>query len=303
MRPRLPEYLAARGVQLHKRGARLVGKCPCHDDSKPSFAVLPNGKTCGCFPCDFKGDVFAVSQWMGRASNFPEAVQEVAAALGVCLPQDAARPAIRHATLPQRPAKRPEPPYVLSDSDRQKIHAARLAWTDAFHSGDPIVDRIAASLGLDRETLRHASWGESGLGLAAGIYGKPTWLCYRYRDGLKWRNPDTQADPRFQWIIGTATHPWRMEWASKPEVRTVFLTESESDCLALIQAGLEADGTAACVASPGTGFSHAWAGLFTGKRVAICFDLDPPGQAAAVKVAAWLKGYAASVAIVKGGEP
>ena len=74
LRARLPEYLQACGVELRKNGSRLVAKCPVHNDSEPSFAVFPNGKNCGCFPCDFQGDVFAVSEWMGRASTFPEAV-------------------------------------------------------------------------------------------------------------------------------------------------------------------------------------------------------------------------------------
>lgn len=300
MRRRLPEYLANRGVKLHKRGERLVGKCPVHEDSNPSFAVLSSGKDCGCYPCGFCGDVFAVSQWMGRASSFVEAVRDVAGVLGVYLPDSTAGTATRHATPPQRPAKQPEPPFTLSAGDREKLNAARLAWCDAFHSGDPIADEIAASLGLTRETLRFASWGESGLGLAAGLYGKPTWICYAYRHGLKWRNPDPQGKPRFEWLVGKATTPWRMEWALRPEVRTIYLTEGESDTLALIEAGMEEDGTAVCVASPGTSFSQAWAGLFAGKRVVLCFDLDEAGRAAAVRVAAILKGHASEILTWKG---
>lgn len=299
LRCRLPDYLTACGIELRKQGARLVGKCPRHEDASPSFAVFgAHHENCGCYPCEFTGDVFSVSEWLGRASNFPEAVQDVASALGVYLPQDAAQAATRPATAPQRPAKQPEPPpFVLSDADRRKIHAARLAWCDAFHGGNPVVDRIAENLGLDRETLRHAAWGESGLGLANG------WLAYAYPQGLKWRNPDPQAKPRFVWIVGKATAPWRMEWANKPEVQTIYLTEGESDCMALIAAGLEADGTAACVASPGTNFSPAWAELFEGKRVTICFDPDPPGVAAAAKVAAMLAPRAASVFNWKGAKP
>jgi hypothetical protein len=244
--------------------------------------------------------VFAVAEWLGRASNFPEAAKHVASVLGVYLPDATAGTATRRATPSQRPAKQPEPPHTLSAAERGEVHAARLAWCDAFDSGDVIVDRIAESLGLDRETLRHAAWGASGLGLAAGKYGKPTWLCYAYPNGLKWRNPDPLAKPRFLWNVGKPTAPWRMEWALKHEVRTVYLCEGESDCLALIAAGIESDGTAACVASPGTSFSQAWAAMFTGKQVVLCFDLDQPGQVAAVNVAGMLVGHAASVSIWKG---
>ena len=198
------------------------------------------------------------------------------------------------ATASARPAKRAEPPFVLSAADREKIHAARLAFSDAFHSDDPVIDRIAASLGLDRETLRLASWGSSGLGLAAGRYGKRVWLCYAYPHGLKWRNPEPSAKPRFEWLAGKALAPWRMEWVT-PDIRTVYVTEGESDCMALIACGLETDDIAACVATPGTSFQSGWASLFTGKRVVICFDRDDPGRKATADVAAILKGRAAVI--------
>ena len=304
MRARLPEYLTARGVELRPQGARLVARCPMHDDSTPSFALFgARHETAGCYPCGFSGDVFAVAQWLGRAGTFPEAVSDVAAVLGVTLPQGHAQGQPRAPQAPPRPAPQPAPPFTLNEADREKIHAARLAFCDAFHGGNPIVDEIAASLGLTRETLRVAAWGSCGLGLSAGSYGKPTWLCYCYPQGLKWRNPDPTAKPRFEWLAGRALTPWRWEWACKPGVATVFLTEGESDTLALIESGIEADGTAAAVASPGTSFPAAWAPLFAGKRVTLCFDRDEPGQAAAVKVSAMLRPFAAVVSIWKGGRP
>jgi hypothetical protein len=300
MRHRLPDYLAARGVDLRKNGTRLVGRCPAHDDRSPSFAVFgSHHETCGCYPCGFAGDVFAVSQWLGRSSTFPEAVQDVAGTLGVYLPQSTAGTATRPATAPQRPAKQPAPPFILSDGDRAKVYAARLAFCDAFHGGDEIIDRIAESLGLERETLRLASWGSSGLGLACPAGSSEPWLCYAYPQGLKWRNPNPKSTPRFRWIVGKATAPWRMDRVTA-ETRTLYLTEGESDCLALIQAGLEADGSAACAASPGTSFPREWGKLFTGKRVIICFDRDKAGQAATATVAGILKGHAAEILTWKG---
>ncbi len=302
LRHRLPDYLAALGVELRKNGNRLVGRCPNHDDRSPSFAVFGSRhETCGCYPCDFSGDVFAVSQWMGRASTFPEAVKDVAAALGVYLPQTTASTVARPAPAPQRRAKEPEPPFVLSDTERKTVHAARLRFSDAFWSGDPIVDRIAESLGLSRETLRIAAWGSSGLGLACPIGSSEPWLCYAYPNGLKWRNPHPKSTPRFRWIVGKATAPWRMEWVTE-KTRTVYLTEGESDCMALIESGLEADGTAACVASTGTSFPREWAKLFRGKRVVLCFDTDGPGRAATATVAVILKGHAREILTWRAGE-
>jgi hypothetical protein len=301
LKPRLADYLAALGVELRKNGNRLVGRCPNHDDRSPSFAVFgTRHETCGCYPCGFTGDVFAVSRWMGRASTFPEAVRDVAAALGVYLPQTTAGTATRPTTAPPRPAKEPEPPFILSRADKAVVDAARLRFSDAFHSGDPIIDRIAESLGLDRETLRIAAWGESGLGLACPAGSSEPWLCYAYPNGLKWRNPHPKSTPRFRWLVGKATAPWRMEWASdKP---TVYLTEGESDCMAMLAAGIEADGTAACVASPGTSFPRERASLFRGKRVVLCFDGDNAGRAATATVAAILKGHAREILTWRAGQ-
>ncbi len=298
MRPRLPEYLAASGVELRRQGSRFIGRCPIHDDRSPSFAVFgARHEVCGCHPCGFTGDVFDAAQWMGRAGDFKEAVSHVAGVLGVYLPEpggNTPRAAKRVVSAMQRQERRLAVPFTLTDAERDEIHRARLAFSDAFHGGDEIVDRIADSLGLERETLRHASWGSCGLGIASPDGKRPYWLCYAYATGLKWRNPDPESKPRFQWIVGKATAPWRMEWV-KPETETIYLTEGESDALAIIEAGIEDDGTAVAVASPGTSFPREWAPMFTGKRVVICFDRDEAGQAATKNVAVLLKEHAREV--------
>lgn len=300
LRPLLADYLAAQGVELRKQGNRLVGLCPAHDDRSPSFAVFgTRQETCGCFPCGFTGDVFAVSTWLGRSATFPEAVRDVASALGIPLPNSPAGTATRPATAPPRPAKPPEPPFTLSIAERKTVQTARLAFSNAFWGGDNVVDDIAASLGLDRETLRVAAWGSSGLGLACPRNSSKPWLCYAYPEGLKWRNPHPGQKPRFQWLVGKATAPWRMDWASGKE--TVYVTEGESDCLALIAAGMETD-SAACVATPGTSFQREWASLFTGKRVVLCFDSDQAGRAATATVAAILKGHAREILTWRAGQ-
>jgi hypothetical protein len=300
LRPLLADYLAAQGVELRKQGNRLVGRCPAHDDRSPSFAVFGSRQeTCGCFPCGFTGDVFAVSTWLGRSASFPEAVRDVASALGIPLPNSPAGTATRPATAPPRPAKPPEPPFTLSLAERKTVEAARLAFSNAFWGGDNVVDDIAASLGLDRETLRFAAWGSSGLGLACPRNSSKPWLCYAYPEGLNWRNPHPGQKPRFQWLVGKATAPWRMDWASGKE--TVYVTEGESDCLALIAAGMETE-SAACVATPGTSFQKKWASLFTGKRVVLCFDSDQAGRAATATVAAILKGHAREIHTWRAGQ-
>lgn len=215
-------------------------------------------------------------------------MRDVAAVLGVHVPQELHGSSKETVRSTPRHERKSEPSFSLSDSDREKIHIARLAFSDAWHAGETIIDDIAASLGFDRETLRWASWGTCGLGLANG------WLCYGYPHGLKWRNPDPHAKPRFVWLVGKATAPWRMDWV-KTDTLAIYVTEGESDAMALIAAGIEADGTAVAVASPGTSFPREWAALFQGKRVVLCFDTDEPGRTATTTVAAILKGHATEI--------
>jgi len=54
LRPRLVDYLTARGVELKKQGNRLVGLCPVHNDSKPSFAVFGDNHEMAACRCLFK---------------------------------------------------------------------------------------------------------------------------------------------------------------------------------------------------------------------------------------------------------
>jgi hypothetical protein len=294
LRLRLRDYLEAIGVELDPCGKRLVGLCPGHNDRNPSFAVFgEDHDRCGCFVCSHSGNVFDTSMWLGRSTTFPEAVQDVATALGVFLP-DALPGRATRLPKPPKPSKQKMPSFFPA-AEPIIIQNARDAFCEAFYSGDKIIDRIVESLGIDRETLGKVAFGMSGLGLASSFH-QPPWLCYTYPEGLKWRNPDATGNCRFYWPAGSATMPWRAELI-RPETTTVYLTEGESDCLALIAAGLEDDGTTVCVASPGTSFQQDWASLFTGKRVILNFDSDDAGQTALHKVAVCLRPYAASLEI------
>lgn len=55
LQARLPE-VASRYTRLRRRGRLLVGRCPLHHDTRPSFTVYPNG-TFFCFGCGQTGTV------------------------------------------------------------------------------------------------------------------------------------------------------------------------------------------------------------------------------------------------------
>ena len=55
----IEDVVARAGVRLRRSGARLVGRCPFHDDRTPSFTVYPEQAAYHCYGCGARGDVFA----------------------------------------------------------------------------------------------------------------------------------------------------------------------------------------------------------------------------------------------------
>lgn len=77
------EEIIGEFVSLRRSGRSWMGRCPFHDDSSPSFSVVP-GQGFRCFGCGETGDVFTfVMKRLGL--DFPEAVRWVAARVGITL--------------------------------------------------------------------------------------------------------------------------------------------------------------------------------------------------------------------------
>ena len=79
-------------VALRKRGKRLVGLCPFHQERTPSFTVDPETGLWHCFGCKAGGDLFRFVEMIEKVT-FAEAVEHLARRLGVAprQPADAAR--------------------------------------------------------------------------------------------------------------------------------------------------------------------------------------------------------------------
>jgi DNA primase len=78
-------------VKLRKQGSAHVGLCPFHAERSPSFQVVANRGFYHCFGCGKHGDAFA---WLmeREGMSFPEALEQLARAAGVDLPQKRERP-------------------------------------------------------------------------------------------------------------------------------------------------------------------------------------------------------------------
>jgi len=71
------EEVVGQYVQLTQKGRNLLGLCPFHSETKPSFTVAPDKGIFYCFGCGAGGNVIAFMMQHQRLS-FPEAAQELA---------------------------------------------------------------------------------------------------------------------------------------------------------------------------------------------------------------------------------
>lgn len=53
----IADVIAAHGVELRATGRRFMGRCPFHEDDRPSLVVYPDTRSFHCFGCGASGDV------------------------------------------------------------------------------------------------------------------------------------------------------------------------------------------------------------------------------------------------------
>ena len=78
------EEVVGQYVHLTQKGKNLLGLCPFHADTSPSFTVAPEKGIFHCFGCGAGGNVFSFLMQHQRLS-FPEAVEELARRYGIPL--------------------------------------------------------------------------------------------------------------------------------------------------------------------------------------------------------------------------
>lgn len=302
IRDALPTYAGTLGDLRQTGPNRWLMSCPLpeHADNRPSFAVFLShrgGYRAKC-SCQWSGDAVALARALNPGMTFRQAVAHVAAAVGLEVETEPDTPEARKRRKATRPEHRtPElPPLPELPPDFEARHRAARA---RLYGSPELLEAVAAELGrnVTPELVQSLTYSSDALGWANG---RPLYL---YEHGAKARNPKG-TEPRFQWLEGRAALPWRWHFAARDEVREIYMTESESDAVALVAANLEAlhpkqgKPASAVVAIPGAGnFAEGWAPLFKGKRVTLVFDKDNAGQRGAERVAKLLTRYAVRVAV------
>jgi hypothetical protein len=107
-------------IELHRRGAVLVGPCPFHEDQgRPNLVVFPKTQTWQCFACGAQGDAI---DFLSRSENIT--VREAIGMIG------------RGNTAPSAPIKRLPVP---------RAHIASVEVRDAAYRGLIAAERLSPS--------------------------------------------------------------------------------------------------------------------------------------------------------------
>ncbi|OYW71990.1 MAG: hypothetical protein B7Z37_26205 [Verrucomicrobia bacterium 12-59-8] len=277
--------------KVRQRGSRTFARCPAcaekdSDRAGDNLVIFDNG----CFACAaFQGDRGHARRILELAGNEEEKRK---------LSRSSSGP--RAFPPPRQQRRKPSPP-VLPPDFAETARTAQLRASACLETQMVMADEF----GVEVETIRRLALPEGG---ALGFFPRisiggtpclPDRIGYIYPQGIKIRQPWGAEAVRFAWACGRATEPWRYTPASsRPGVRHYYITEGESDLIALADAlmnQIKPENGIAMVASPGTAFREEWAKLFAGTCVSLFFDNDAAGAAAAARTTALLRPHAAQV--------
>src|SRR6186713_2320183 len=107
--------LVGKHLELRRAGRGFVGRCPWHNDSRPSLQVNSDRQTWKCWVCDIGGDVFS---FVMKQENlgFREVLDLLGEKVGIQLPSDRTAP------------------VVAGSADDKKVLTQAAAWAaEQFH--------------------------------------------------------------------------------------------------------------------------------------------------------------------------
>jgi len=262
--------------------AKKSALCPLHEDRNPSFGVYLTGSGEWAWKCHAgcgRGDGVDLIAKLENLSN-AEACRRLIELAGV-------RGELRRAARPSVNAGAPTRallPREIHDPTQEECEAA-IRMAEALSTDFALCDRIAKKRNWRPETIRD-------LALEGHLGWSDPKLAFIYDTGVKlrWRQ---NGDRIIRWAFGK---PWIWRGAWLHNAQTVYLCESETDAISLIDAGFEDDPARLVVAIPSAStFKSDWVHLLRGKDVILSFDNDHAGRAATLKVSGLLKRHARSL--------
>lgn len=288
-------------VTLRRQGSRLVGLCPFHDESTPSFSVNADRGLFYCFGCQAGGDVFAFV--MKRDSlTFPEAVRMLAERYGVPIRElDPKREAFREAGYRVLEAACAFFEGMLAKDDGVKAYLKERgvlpATREAFRLGFAPDAAQALYRHLRQKNFTDAIMSQTGL-VTKGRGGAPldrfrARLMFPIRDrqgrvvAFGGRLIDDRQGPKYLnssdtpfFKKGTVLYDLPSARRAWTKTRRGVLVEGYMDVLALAQAGIEG-----AVASLGTALTPEQVQIL-GREIdelVVAYDGDLAGRGAALR--------------------
>jgi len=225
------------------------------------------------FATDEAGDNLVELFAQSRRVEFKEALRACADWLGVSLRSNETLPSTAISSRSPVTASPLPTPMSSSDSGRALAMAATLR-------DDPaLCERIARARNWQKETILTLAC-EPSLGWDGGK------LAFLYESGtkLRWRENGERV---IRWAFGK---PWLWRGGFLWGRTNIYVTEGETDCITLIDAGIEKDGYSLAVALPSAStFNEEWAHLFQGKDVVLVLDGDDAGRGATARISRLLQ--------------
>jgi hypothetical protein len=251
LKARVPlETVAAAVVELRDSGKSLIGKCPFHADSTPSFNVYKGENKFFCFGCEAKGDTLDFVEKFYNLSK-----------------QDAIAKLKEFAGQPDAAWSRSAQVFQPATEQKQRTYrtftlaewqgAVDRLWSDAAKDGRAFLSKR----GIGEETARRLRLGYIPYGTrlagSTGQHDKPedherlekirhsAWIGIPYIQGdavvsVKWRAAgDVEKRDRFRYEAGMQTSGLFNTDTIDP-LDELYLTEGEFDAITLEQAGFRA---------------------------------------------------------------
>ena len=289
-------------IALRRQGKAMVGLCPWHDDSRPSFQVNQERQTYRCWVCDVGGDVFNFLMRMEKV-EFREALEQLADRAGITIPKGRGGLAADdkaalwkalswasdrfHDCLHSHPEAAPARAYLADRGltpatiERFRLGYAPQAWDwlarQAAAAGIPAADLVRTGLAVERQ--ERSGHYDRFRGRVMFPIRDPQSRCVAFGgrvlpgsdDPAKYINsPETPLFSKSSMLYGLDTAREAMT-----QSRRAIVVEGYTDCLAARQAGIDD-----VVAVLGTALGERHAKLLRryADRIVLVLDGDDAGR-------------------------
>ena len=260
------------GHKLRTSGTQVKCCCPFHPDRTPSFFIFESDDYAKCYGCGWHGDIYKYEQGFHQV-DFKNAWFNLNDFLRQC-PRTG-----RKAKAVSKTVKVYEAEFTPKQLRERKNYAERLA-NESW---------LAEKVCSQRYERTGEKWNPDII-QALGKEGSLGWadcLAFIYTRGTKYRR---WPEKEFYWDCDGSSL-WRGKLLAG--AKHVYLTESETDTIALLHSGIEQEeqGSAIVAVSGAGNFQSDWAHLFKNKTVTLCFDNDEAGKDGANKTGLFLKPF------------